>query len=129
MSAMVEDLVQKTRNQDLTQLLKRYRINRILLGIEKGEGLAWIICENPTITNLSYRITLNPARSLFDLIEDLGHELGHLIAWQDFNSVPIFKKDEEFAEMFCKRWARETSNQIQAKKILTKLLKYNEVIL
>jgi len=122
---MAQGLAQKMQGQDLMQFLKEHRVARILIGIEPGGGVAWItaetICKYPV-----FRITLHPNRSVSNWIEDLGHEIGHLLAW-GFGSTPLFKEDHVFAETFAMLWSRITENRIRARKIFCRLIKEKEI--
>ncbi|MBU4142411.1 hypothetical protein KJ590_00215 [Patescibacteria group bacterium] len=122
---MAQGLAQKMCGQDLIQFLKESRVSRILIGIEPGGGVAWLtaetVCRYPT-----YRITLHPNRSISNWIEDLGHEIGHLLAW-GLGSAPLFKTDHIFAETFAMVWSQITENRIAARKIFCKLKKERKI--
>ncbi len=123
---MALDLAQKMRGQNLMSFLKAHHVCRILVGTEKMGGVAWLIAENACISSLSYRLTLHPNRSISNWIEDLGHEIGHLNAW-DFDSIPLMKGEEHFAETFALTWSGISENRIAARKIFCKLIKEKEV--
>ncbi len=130
-SQMAQGLLYGVQRQDLIQFLKNHRVNRLLVGWETGflckGGLAWVVAET-IFVNSPLRITLRPDR-ISCWIEDLGHEIGHLLAW-DFGSLPLLSRGEEnFAEMFGNLWASKKGERLKARKIFCRLIKEREIIL
>jgi hypothetical protein len=117
---MAQGLLYRVQRQDLVYFLKDHRVRRLLMGWEKRSGLAWLTAEDIYVNSM-YRITLRPDR-IYSWIEDLGHEIGHLFAW-NFDSLPLSKGEENFAEIFGNLWASKKEERLKARKIFCRLIR------